>query len=57
MSHAQACYELAQCYEEGTGVDAKNVRVALKYYRKALKLGDSRAAIKVKTFEKDLKKL
>ena len=56
VSHSGACYELGSCYELGEGVDAPNLRVALKYYRKALKLGDARAAAKVKDFEKFLKK-
>ena len=56
VSHSGACYELAACYEQGRGVDVPNLRVALKYYRKALKLGETRAAAKVKVLEKTLKK-
>ena len=54
--HGGACYELATCYEKGRGVDVPNLRVALKYYRKALKLGETRAAVKVREIGKILKK-
>ena len=54
--HAGACRLLGMCHETGEGVDSPNRRVALKYYRKALKLGDADAAPKVKELEKKLKK-
>jgi TPR repeat protein len=54
--HAGACRLLGMCYETGEGVDAPNLRIALKYYRKALKLGDAEAASKVKETEKKLRK-
>jgi TPR repeat protein len=53
--HAEACYCLGSCYEEGIGVDVADGREAIKYYRKALKLGYRKAAVKVAELEKKLK--
>jgi TPR repeat protein len=53
--HAEACYCLGTCYEEGIGVDVADRREAIKYYRKAFKLGYRKAAAKVTLLEKELK--
>ncbi len=54
-THAEACYCLGLCHEQGTGVDVANDREAIRYYRKALKLGYLKAAIKVAELEKRLR--
>ena len=56
-THGGACYTLGVCHEEGRGVVAADDREAIKYYRKALKLGVSTAASKVSVIEKRLQKL
>ena len=53
--HAEAAYCLGTCYEEGRGVDVADEREAIKYYRKALKLGYRKAAVKVAELERKLK--
>lgn len=53
--HAEACYCLASCYEAGEGVDVPDDREAVKYYRKALKLGYRKASSKVTELEKKLR--
>ena len=53
--HAEACYCLGTCYEEGLGVDVADSREAIKYYRKALKLGYRKASAKINELEKQLK--
>lgn len=53
--HAEACYCLGSCYEEGIGVDGADEREAVKYYRKAYRLGYRKAALKVAELEKRLK--
>ncbi len=46
-NHARAAYTLGECYEHGIGVDAADPREAIKYYRKALKMGIEEAEEKV----------
>lgn len=46
-SHAQAAFVLAECYEHGVGMDLPDEREAVKYYRRALKLGCREAEPKV----------
>ena len=53
-THAGACYTLGVCHEEGRGVVVADDREAVKYYRKAHKLGHPDAAAKVETLEKRL---
>ncbi len=53
-SHAEACYTLGECYENGFGVQVADAREALKYYRKALRMGCPRAEDKVGTIEQQL---
>lgn len=53
--HAAACFALGLCHEQGAGVVAADDREALKYYRKALRLGQKTAARKVLLLEKRLK--
>ncbi len=50
-THAEAAYVLADCYERGVDVDVSDDREAIKYYRKALKLGCARAEEKVDELE------
>ena len=52
--HAEACYLLGECYEQGIGVDAPSERDAIKYYRKALRLGCARAEARATRLEKTL---
>ena len=52
--HAEACFLLAECYEQGIGVDAPSARDAIKYYRKALRLGCARAEARATRLEKML---
>jgi TPR repeat protein len=49
-----ACYTLGVCHEEGRGVVVADDREAIKYYRKAQKLGHNKAAAKVAMLEKRL---
>lgn len=54
-THAEACYALGTCYENGIGVDSTDPVEAYKFYRKAMKLGYRKAEGKVKVLEKLLK--
>ena len=54
-THAEACFTLAECYEEGIGVDVADGVEAFKYYSKALKLGYRKAEVKVRELEKKLR--
>ncbi len=56
-THAEAAYSLAECYETGAGVDVSDNREAIKYYRKAYKLGCARAEDKVIELEDRLRAL
>ena len=51
-SHGGACYTLGVCHEAGKGVVAADDREALRFYRKAQKLGHPNAAQKVMSLEK-----
>lgn len=53
-THGGACYTLGVCHEEGRGVVVADDREAVKYYRKAQKLGHPEAAAKVELLEKRL---
>ncbi len=53
-SHAEACYALGDCHERGIGVDGADDREAVKYYRKALRLGLTEAEEKVDELERRL---
>lgn len=53
-NHGGACYTLGVCHEEGRGVVVADDREAVKYYRKAQKLGHPDAAAKVEILEKRL---
>ena len=53
-SHPGACFTLGLCHEEGLGVVAADDREALKFYRKAQRLGHPKAADKVAVLEKRL---
>ena len=53
-THVGACYTLGVCHEEGRGVVVADDREAIKYYRKAQKLGHNKAAAKVAMLEKRL---
>jgi TPR repeat protein len=53
-THGGACYTLGVCHEEGRGVVVADDREAVKYYRKAQKLGHPEAAAKVEILEKRL---
>lgn len=54
-THGEACYCLAGCHERGDGVDVPDKREAIKYYRKAVKLGYRKADAKVAELEKQLR--
>ncbi len=54
-THPEACYVLGQCYERGEGVDAADGREAIRYYRKALKLGYAAAEDRLNDLERRLK--
>ncbi len=54
-THAEANYVLGACYECGDGVDAADAREAIKYYRKALRLGYGAAEVRIADLEKHLK--
>ena len=54
-THAEACYALGECYENGIGVDVPDGVEAFKYYRKSMKLGYRKAEAKVKELEKKLR--
>ncbi len=54
-SHAEAAYSLADCYARGVGVDVPDDREAIKFYRKALKLGCVRAQEKLSELEDRLR--
>ncbi len=51
-NHSGACYTLGICHEEGKGVVAADDREALRFYRKAQKLGHPNAAAKIMKLEK-----
>ena len=51
-NHGGACYTLGLCHEEGRGVVAADDREALRFYRKAQKLGHPLAAGKIAKLEK-----
>lgn len=53
-NHSGACYTLGLCHEEGKGVVAADDREALRFYRKAQKLGHPKAAEKIVKLEKRL---
>jgi TPR repeat protein len=53
-THGGACYTLGVCHEEGRGVVVADDLEAVKYYRKAQKLGHPEAAAKVELLEKRL---
>ncbi|MBE6651834.1 MAG: sel1 repeat family protein [Ruminococcaceae bacterium] len=52
--HPGACYTLGLCHEEGRGVVAADDREAVKFYRRAQKLGHPKAAEKIEILEKRL---
>jgi TPR repeat protein len=54
-THAEACYTLGECYENGIGVDVPDGVEAFKYYRKSMKLGYRKAEAKVRELEKKLR--
>ncbi len=54
-THAEACYVLGTCYERGEGVDVPDDREAIKYYRKAERLGYIAAEKKVSQLEERLR--
>lgn len=56
-NHPGACYTLGLCHEEGLGVVAADDREAVKFYRKAQRLGHPKAADKVEILEKRLHEL
>ncbi len=53
--HGEAAFALAKCYEMGVGVDAMDLREALKYHRKAQKLGCVAATAYIAKLEKRLR--
>ena len=53
-THGGACYTLGVCHEEGRGVVIADDREAIRFYRKAQKLGHPNAAKKVTELEKRL---
>ena len=53
--HAEACYTLGECYENGVGVDAPDGVEAFKYYRRSLRLGYRKAESRVRSLEKRLR--
>lgn len=53
--HGEAAFRLAECYEQGIGLDAPSTKDALKLYRKAEQLGYP-AASKVRALEKRLRR-
>ena len=50
--HGGACYTLGICHEEGRGVVAADDREALRFYRKAQKMGHPGASQKIAKLEK-----
>ena len=54
-SHPGACFTLGLCHEEGLGVVTADDREAVKFYRKAQRLGHPKAAEKVGLLEKRLR--
>lgn len=53
--HGNAAFSLAQCHEAGIGVDTDDLLEALKYYRRALKLGYAAAEPHISALEEKLK--
>lgn len=53
-THAAACYTLGLCHEQGLGGTKPDAREAVKYYRKAYKLGDRSVARRLLSLEKRL---
>ncbi len=53
--HAEAAYTLGVCYETGIGVEGRDVREAVKYYRKAVALRHEAAVDKLKLLERQLR--
>ena len=54
-THPGACYTLGLCHEEGRGVVAADNQEAIKFYRKAQRLGHPNAAAKLQALEKKLR--
>ncbi len=55
-NHAEACLELARCYEIGEGVRRTDLREAVKFYQKAAAAGCTRSLFKINELEQRLKK-
>ncbi|MBQ9162883.1 MAG: SEL1-like repeat protein [Clostridia bacterium] len=56
-THAESAFCLGRCYEEGLGMSDPDVREALKFYRRAAKLGSRSAPAKIKAMEKRLREM
>ncbi len=54
--HPEACFTLGECHEHGIGVDNADLREAVKFYRRALKLGYRQATAKVNELEELLRR-
>ncbi len=54
-THAEACFTLGTCHERGVGVDVPDDREAIKYYRRAARLGYAPAEAKVEELVARLK--
>lgn len=54
-NHAGACFTLGVCYEEGRGVVVADDHEAVKFYRKAQKMGHPRAAERIEELERRLR--
>ncbi len=55
-THPEASFTLGECHERGIGVDHADPREAIKFYRRALKLGYGKAAAKVHEIEEMLRR-
>ncbi len=55
-THPEACFALGECHEHGLGVDNADPREAIKFYRRALKLGYAPAEAKVREIEELLRR-
>lgn len=53
-SHSGACYTLGLCHEQGIGVVVADDREAVRFYRKAQRLGHPKATEKIRKLEKRL---